>query len=792
MNPSWGDYDNDGDLDLFVTTYTGNNALYQNQGNGTFRMVDVGSPLVDGRSRVDPGWVDYDLDGFLDLFVACEDTVNGLYHNNLKASGNTNHWLELRLKGTASNTSAIGAKVRVKALIRGAVVWQLRQVESTFFTHDLIPHFGLGDATNVDLVRIEWPSGNVQELTSQSVDRIVPITEVVYITPVRPSASLGGSVRFTSQRSGTWQWYHDGVLLEGQTNQILNVTNLQVADAGRYSVVTGSGGTFYTNFVYLFVDTQFTKITTAPMCTDRGYFFGCAWGDYDNDGFSDLFVADGAWFRTTTNHLYRNNGDGTFARMTTTDVGSVVEDLGGWRGCAWGDYNNDGFLDLFVTKDNGLRHLYHNNGNGRFTRVTTNGPPVTETGYAHGVSWGDYDNDGLLDLFVATAPGGYSGAYGANSLYHNIGDGKFTKITTGPILADRPSGNGTIGAAWADFDNDGDLDLAADGGIGPMFVYQNNGAGQFSKITSGPLAQDSGFPLFYSWGDFDNDGLIDLFCGEWNQQCRLFHNEGAGQFTKILFPPGAYETRGGVWGDFDNDGYLDLFVPIGGNNPGQSLLYRNNGDGTFTKITTGSLCSDRGHTIWAAWCDYDNDGSLDLFVDYGYDEPNSLFHNNGNNNAWLLFKLIGTRSNRAAIGAKVRVKATIGGKTFWQMREISGGEGVQNDLRPHFGLGDASTVQLVRIEWPSGVTEEFTSGCIKPRQLVTIVEPSLKGGMGTGGKFHLTMTMSTNRVYALQASTDLVNWTTLTNCTGSGSCTPIEFVDPEAPPAGSARFYRMK
>ena len=233
-----------------------------------------------------------------------------------------------------------------------------------------------------------------------------------------------------------------------------------------------------------------------------------------------------------------------------------------------------------------------------------------------------------------------------------------------------------------------------------------------------------------------------------------------------------------------------MFIPIGGNSPGHSLLYHNNGDETFTQITTSSLYVDYGHTLGAAWCDYDNNGFLDLFVGYGYDEPNSLYWNNGNSNNWLMFKLLGTDSNRAAIGAKVRVRATIGGKTFWQVREISGGDGFQNDLRPHFGLGNATIAQLVRIEWPSGIVEEFTG--VAARQMLTIVEPSLKGSLGQDGKFHVSMTMSTNRVYHLQSSSDLATWTVLTNCTGSGSCAPIEYVDPEAPSTGAARFYRMK
>ena len=157
---------------------------------------------------------------------------------------------------------------------------------------------------------------------------------------------------------------------------------------------------------------------------------------------------------------------------------------------------------------------------------------------------------------------------------------------------------------------------------------------------------------------------------------------------------------------------------------------------------------------------------------YGYDEPNSLYHNDGNSNNWLLFKLVGVRSNRAAVGARVRVEATINGETVRQVREISGNHAWQDDLRPHFGLGPATNVDLVRIEWPSGIVEEFTN--VAPRQILTFVEPSLKGSIVQDGKFHVAMTMSTNRVYQPQASADVVAWTVLTYWIGSDSCTPIE------------------
>jgi len=466
----------------------------------------------------------------------------------------------------------------------------------------------------------------------------------------------------------------------------------------------------------LMAQVSFTRIMEGDIALDTGPSVGCAWGDYDNDGYPDLFVADAG---TAANRLYHNNSDGTFSRVTD---GPVVNDPSDTDTGVWGDYDNDGDLDLFVANYGPPTQdcFYRNEGNGVFTKVTQ-GVWVTDTGYGVGAAWGDYNNDGLVDLYVAN-----SGNQN-NYLYRNNGDGTMTKITQGPPVT---SGGNSHGCAWSDYDGDGDLDLLVIGGNGQNDQqFLNKGDGSFSRVTTGPLVNSGGQGAGISCADYDNDGDLDvLVTGFGLNENRLYCNDGPEGFKPVA-ASGLTSGRSdnGAWGDYDNDGYLDLFIV----NHGQdNFLFHNNGDGTFVQVTEGALVHDGGRSLGCAWADYDNDGDLDLFVANGIDfsggtpppESGFLYRNDGGTNNWLVLRLVGVISNRSAIGAKVRIFATIQGKSFWQLREVSGGAGYcsQNDLRVHFGLGDAATVESLRIEWPSGITQFLRDVAVN--QLLTIEE----------------------------------------------------------------------
>ncbi len=625
--------------------------------------------------------------------------------------------------------------------------------------------------------------------------------------PGNLSVSLGANALFQTTALGSdplaYQWRFNGTAIMDETNPAVTISNVQLTNAGSYTVVvTDISGSVTSRVATLQVDPAFTKITTGAIVTNVGTGTACAWGDYDNDGFIDLIVTSAY---STANHtaqsnlLFHNNGDGTFTQITGTDVTVEARD---WRGCSWVDYDNDGFLDLYIvsTTDNGFtaeNELFRNNGDGTFTKMTAGvaGDIVPGGGSSEGPVWADFDRDGFVDLYIAR--------YGTGWLYRNNGDGTFAQVTDGAV-ADYQDNRGSYNAAWADYDNDGwpDLFVTSKNDTfqnGTNYLYHNDGAAGFSRVLSGPVVTDNEYSVGCAWGDYDNDGNLDLFVATGLNHlagCSLYHNNGDGTFNKMS----SNEVGSLVsdlapfaqcaWGDFDNDGYLDLYVTVL-LTTGVNRLYHNNGDGTFTRVTTGSLVNDVGPSVGCAWGDYDNDGFLDLFVARGGDTlptANVLYRNNGNSNAWLRIKLVGTVSSRSAIGARVRAKASIGGKTFWQLREINTGDGFcAGPLETHFGLGNATNIDTLRIEWPSGAVQEFPN--VAPRQILTITEPpQLLAGLSNGVP-QFSIKGGRFMQYDLQASTDLMAWSPLGTVTVTNMNGTVQVVDPGA--SGSDhRFYR--
>lgn len=524
----------------------------------------------------------------------------------------------------------------------------------------------------------------------------------------------------------------------------------------------------------------FTKIVGRDPVIDAARCRGAAWVDFDNDGDLDLYVSNVGG----TNLLYRNEGQGVFTRITD---GPIVNAGAGSFGASWADLDNNGRIDLFVSRQDGGRGLLFLQGmDGTFTKTA-----MPAGGNSFGSAWADYDNDGFVDLLVGDTT--------RSILWHNDGEGNLVAVTNTSI---QTAGTGGL-ISWVDYDNDGEPDVfvTTSTGAGPAHLYRNDGNGVFTPIP-GQLNERSTRSTGVAWGDYDNDGFLDVFvCRlDINFQQKLpsflFHNNGDGTFTQLVQSPFTTDTGfalGCSWADYDNDGWLDLFVTE--NEGNSNRLYRNNGDGSFSRVHSGPIATDRGDSAGSSWGDYDRDGFLDLFVATSSggngSQPNDyLYHNDGNGNGWLTIKCVGTRSNRSAIGTKIRVKATINGLTFWQMREINTGDGLsQNAMEAHFGLGGATKVEMVRIEWPSGTVQEFKN--IDAKQYLTVIEPARLVPIVRNAAPQFILHGGRNRTYDIQFSTDPSSWSLLQSVTIDSLNGTALFDDPGATNVGN-RFYRAE
>jgi hypothetical protein len=479
----------------------------------------------------------------------------------------------------------------------------------------------------------------------------------------------------------------------------------------------------------------YTDISVAAGVSENNCSWGSAWTDYDGDGYIDFFTVGHLLSpHISICQLWHNNGNGTFSNVTS-DAGLIELD-GDAHGPCWADLDNDGRPDLYVAKG-GSKHinsinendLWRNNGDGTFTDISEASNVVGFNSHSRGSYAIDYDNDSNLDVFVASF---FKNGGGPNLLYHNDGQFQFSEVGATSGLGRGGIFNRT--AAWTDFDGDGFLDvfIARTGGL-----YRNRGDGTFEDVTVAAGITTSSFAQAGTWGDYDNDGYPDLYVtmgdpdeGPTNTDTFvgiLYHNNGNGTFTDVTTATGAVNANGALgatWGDYDNDGNLDLYIVNTVTQPAvPNRLFRNNGNSTFTDVAAragvGAKAGGRGSD--ATFIDFNNDGLLDLFVCNGAGSsfgPYLLFQNNGGTiNGWLKVQLVGTVSNHDGVGAKLTL--TAGGKT--QHRQYVGQHYLAQDRIPvHFGLGHASTIDSLVIQWPSGIVQELDNLAIN--QMITVVE----------------------------------------------------------------------
>lgn len=497
---------------------------------------------------------------------------------------------------------------------------------------------------------------------------------------------------------------------------------------------------------------------------------GVAWFDYDGDGWLDLFFVNGtrlagfAKGAEPANRLLRNNRDGTF-----TDV-TVAAGLkrGGWgQSVAIGDYDNDGWEDLFISYY-GRNALYRNQGDGTFSdQSERSGVAGGRARWGSGSAFLDYDRDGDLDLFVAnyidldlktapkpeTGPCLYKGVMvacgppglpgGANVLYRNDGGGRFTDVSEKAGIT-RTNGTYGLGVLVSDFNDDGWPDVYVANDSAPAALYRNNKDGTFTDIgvEAGAAFSIDGKPqagMGVSAGDYDGDGRLDIFKTNFSgDTSTLYRNLGKDTFEDVTFTAGiGRNTRWLGWGcgfaDFDNDGWLDILLVNGHVYPEvekleteagyrqRGVLYRNRRDGTFEDITEkwGGALLDPVASRGAAFGDYDNDGDLDVVINPVNQSPVLLRAESKTKNNWLKVRAIGTKSNRSGIGA--RITCIIEGHHAMIDEVRSGGSYYsQNDLRVHFGLGRAARVRTLEVRWPSGAVDTIKD--IEANQIIHIKE----------------------------------------------------------------------
>ena len=469
--------------------------------------------------------------------------------------------------------------------------------------------------------------------------------------------------------------------------------------------------TFFLVFSFLELQSQivFTDVTaTAGIAFNSEKIESLAWGDYDNDGDEDLFLSiDGV------NKLMRNDGNDFFTDVSAA-AGFTATAFS--TGCAFGDLDNDGDLDLFVVTSSGggeFDLLYENLGaafNYTFQLIASSSSGITDTNSVRGMSFLDYDRDGLLDIYINTNS--------SDIVYKNLGNLQFQEVSASIGIS---SANATeVGVAPTDINNDGWIDIFTGNRSSVLNkLFLNDGTGNFTDITVSAGIDEVGLGMGVLSFDYDNDLDMDLYWTTWPgdtepfQPNALYQNQGDNTFLNKTIESATQDESG--WGiscnagDIDNDRFEDFFVSNGFSDLStQSILYRNTNGILFEDITTAVLGNIKWDARGVAFADYDNDGDIDICLTGGAGVDTKLWRNDTvNSNNWVSLKLEGVTCNRSAIGARIEVTAN----SLTTVKEVSGGvgRGSFNSLPVEFGLGNATTIDNIKIVWPNGVTENYNT-----------------------------------------------------------------------------------
>jgi len=636
---AWGDYDNDGDLDILLTGDTGSgyiSKIYRNNGNSTFTDISAGLTGVNGGSSA---WGDYDNDGDPDILLTGDSGsgyISKIYSNNGSgiftdiSAGLTNvrygscAWgdydndgdLDILLTGYAGavyyskiyNNNGGGIFTDISAgltsVYMSSCAWGDYDNDGDL---DILLTGYTGSGYISTIYSNDYNVANVSPLAPTNLQTTVDGDEVSFTWTAStddhtPAAGLkyllrigttpgGCEISSPMSNSGGWRM----IPQTGYANSCSWKIKTSVLEGSAYYCSVQAVDTAFRGSAFAgeLEEGTFTDISAGLTGVMDG---SCAWGDYDNDGDLDILLT-GLTGSVRISKIYRNDGNSTF-----TDISAGLTGVYG-SSCTWGDYDNDGNLDLLLTGDSGsgyISKIYHNNGNSTFTDISAGLTGV----YGSSCAWGDYDNDGDLDILLT----GYTGSARISKIYRNDGNSTFTDINAGLT--------GVIGGscAWGDYDNDGDLDIMLTGYTGSeriSKIYRNNGNNTFTDISAGLIGVNQSS---CAWGDYDNDGDLDiLLTGNTGVGgiSKIYRNDGSGIFTDISAGLTSVIEASSAWGDYDNDGDLDILL-TGSTGPAIiSKIYRNDGSGIFTDISAGLTGV---YTSSSAWGDYDNDGDLDILL----------------------------------------------------------------------------------------------------------------------------------------------------------------------------------
>ncbi len=452
------------------------------------------------------------------------------------------------------------------------------------------------------------------------------------------------------------------------------------------------------------------------IATDGGATRGVAWGDIDLDGIPELYTTNtaGQW-----NALYTSNGNGSLNKITSgKSFSELIRHGGRSEGASWVDYDNDGDLDLYLCS-RGLEpnQLFQNDDNQKFNRLDDH--PLTIDSLSSSMAcWADYDLDGDLDVLLI----GYR--YNGNLFFENIGEGNFQKLPDHTLSEGQ--GNART-CACADANGDGMAEIFVGNARQPNLYYRNLGNLNFEKVTTGPIIEDLGYAYGSSWADYDDDGDLDLFIANFDKSNLLFNNDGTGQFEQVTEGSVVEEKRGAskghAWGDYDNDGDLDLYIGNGTYGPDMTnFLYLNSGNGTFERYLEGEVMTHADTTAGVAHADFDRDGDLDIFVaNWGSsDQINRFYINQTTGMNWVAFRLKGTQSNSYGVGAQVTAYVENTGESKVMHRWVYPitGYASQNDYELHFGLGEFEKIDSLEVKWPSGAIDKHLNPSVNTHWLI--------------------------------------------------------------------------